>query len=267
MADPFQDVDAAGPEFIKMFADAMDTRQNDPTMEQIVADYLAKIDCAPDSRIIEVGAGAGAVTRRIAAHAAPAPVIGFDPSSGFIQEARNRGAAYANLTFQVADGASLPLEDDTVDAVIMHTVLTHVTDPNILIEEAKRILKPGGVLIVSDSDFSKGTFSTFPNDPLDMCAREFCSSFVTDPFLVGKIRTLLTESGLSVSHFEVRSRVVTTPDQMLPWVEVTTKLMVERVDIGQELADALVAEHNRRADAGTLYGYQAFATVVATKPS
>jgi len=40
MADPFQNVDAAGPEFIKMFADAMDARQSDPSMEAIVANYL-----------------------------------------------------------------------------------------------------------------------------------------------------------------------------------------------------------------------------------
>ena len=40
MADPFQDVDAAGADFIKSFADSMDARQSDPTMERIVAAYL-----------------------------------------------------------------------------------------------------------------------------------------------------------------------------------------------------------------------------------
>ena len=37
MADPFQDVDAAGAEFISAFADSMDARQADPTMEKIVS--------------------------------------------------------------------------------------------------------------------------------------------------------------------------------------------------------------------------------------
>ena len=42
MADPFQDVDAAGEEFIASFADSMDARQSDPKMEEIVAIYLSK---------------------------------------------------------------------------------------------------------------------------------------------------------------------------------------------------------------------------------
>lgn len=265
MADPFQDVDAAGPEFIRIFADSMDVRQSDPAMEQIVAAYLSRLDFAKGSLTIEIGAGAGAVSRRIAARAAPARVIGIDPSQGFVEEARLRGAEHANLSFQAADGADLPLEDGSVDHAIIHTVLTHVTDPAALIAEACRVLKPGGSLVVCDADFSKATLASFPDDPLDCCARAFVREFVTDAFLVGKLRGLLTGAGLVLDHFDVRSRVVVTRQQMMPWVELTTRAMVERGDIAPALADALKSEMDRRADAGSLYGYQAFATAVATK--
>ncbi|MEO0743972.1 MAG: methyltransferase domain-containing protein, partial [Pseudomonadota bacterium] len=107
MADPFQDVDAAGAEFITLFADAMDVRQAEPVMEEIVAAYLAMLPLGPDATVIEVGAGAGAVSRRIAAHAAPAKVIGFEPSHGFVAEARSRAEGLANLSFQQADGTDL----------------------------------------------------------------------------------------------------------------------------------------------------------------
>ena len=60
MADPFQNVDAAGPEFIKLFADSMDQRQADPTMERIVAAYLGHLNVTDASTVVEVGAGAGA---------------------------------------------------------------------------------------------------------------------------------------------------------------------------------------------------------------
>lgn len=265
MPDPFQNVDAAGPEFIKLFADSMDVRQADPTMEKIVADYLARIDLAPDSLIIEVGAGAGAVSRRIAAHAAPARVVGYEPSEGFVAEAIQRAASHPNLSFQVADGSDLPDADGSVDVVIMHTVLTHVTAPDKLISDALRVLKSGGRLVVCDADFSKATLSSFPNDPLDACARAFVHEFVTDPFLVGKLRGLIADAGLDLIHFNVESRVVTEAAQMLPWVELTTQNMVHRGEISADLADALRVEHNRRAEAGTLYGYQAFATAIATK--
>ncbi|MEL7130862.1 MAG: methyltransferase domain-containing protein [Pseudomonadota bacterium] len=265
MPDPFQNVDAAGPEFIKLFADSMDVRQSDATMEKIVADYLGRLDLPAQSLIVEIGAGAGAVTRRIAARAMPARVVGYEPSKGFVAEARRRGADHANLSFEVADGSDLPDADASVDVAIMHTVLTHVTAPDTLIAEAVRVLKPGGTLVVCDADFSKATLSTCPNDPLDACARAFVQEFVTDPFLVGKLRSLIDDAGLDLFHFQVQSRVVTDAVQMLPWVDMTTQNMVKRGEIGAELADALKAEYHRRAEAGTLYGYQAFATAIATK--
>lgn len=265
MADPFQDVDAAGADFIKSFADSMDVRQNDPTMERIVADYLAKLEFSADTLTVEVGAGAGAVTRRIAAQAAPGKVIGFEPSKGFVAEAKARAKGHDNLTFTLADGADLPLEDASVDHLVMHTVLTHVTDPAVLVAEAARVLKPGGHLVICDADFSKAALGNFPHDPLDSCAKIFVAEFVTDPFAVAKLRGLAQDAGFDVQQFEVVSRTVTTAAQMLPWVAETTKLMVARGQIGQGMADALVTEHDRRAACGTLYGYQAFATLIAKR--
>lgn len=265
MADPFQNVDAAGEEFISLFADSMDVRQSDPTMESVVAHYLKHLDLGPQSLTIEIGAGAGAVTRRIAA-ASQGQVIGFEPSTGFVAEARKRAADIPNVRFDVADGAALPLDDGIADGVVIHTVLTHVTEPVALVREAVRVLKPGGTLAVCDIDFSKGTLASFVHDPLDACAQTFTSHFVTDKYLVGKLRALLQSEGLEVTHFGMDSRVVTTPEQMMPWVVMSTQVMVDRGDIGQGLADALVAEYNRRAEAGSLYGYQAVATAVAGKP-
>lgn len=266
VADPFQNVDAAGPEFIRLFADSMDVRQADPTMEAIVADFLGRLNLGPGNLLIEVGAGAGAVTRRIAAHAAPAQVIGFEPSQGFVDEAILRATGHENLRFEVADGADLPLTDDCADAVIMHTVLSHVVDPMPLIAEATRVLKPGGALVVCDADFSKASLASFENDPLDACAREFVRHFVTDAHIIGKLRGLLKRAGLQLDHFDATSRVVMTAQQMLPWVDLTAQNMAERGDIGPELAAALVAEHNRRAENGSLYGHQVFGTAIAHKP-
>ncbi|WP_204115651.1 class I SAM-dependent methyltransferase [Shimia biformata] len=265
MADPFQDPDAAGPEFIKLFADSMEVRQSDPVMEAVVADYLSKLTFAPDGLTVETGAGAGAVTRRIAAHAAPARVLGYDPSTGFVAEARDRAAGIDNLAFEVADGAQLPLPDACADHVIMHTVLTHVPDPAALISEAQRVLKPGGHLVICDVDFSKASLASFANDPLDACAREFVRVFVTDPFVVGKLGRLIDGAGLTQVEFTVQSRVVSSTSQMLPWVDLVANGMQANGDISPEFAAALIAEHNRRLAAGTLYGYQAIATAIARR--
>lgn len=266
MTDPFQNVDAAGPEFIRVFANAMEVRQSEPAMETIVARYLDKLAFSEGSLTVEVGSGAGAIARRIADRAAPGAVIGFEPSKGFVEEARIRAEGVENLSFEVADGAALPLPDDAADAVVMHTVLSHVDKPDTLIGEACRVLRSGGRLVICDADFSKSTLSSFANDPLDICAREFTSHFVTDAYLVGKLRQLIADAGLILEDFTHETRVSSTREGMRPWVDRVTSLMVERGDIGQPLADAFVAEFERRADNGTLYGYQVFATAIALKP-
>lgn len=261
MADPFQNVDAAGEEFVTAFADSMDARQSDPTMESIVSRYLSKLQFPKGSLTVEVGAGA--VTRRIAAKAKPERVVGFEPSSGFVKEARERVQMHANVSFEVADGTALPLKDSSVQNLVLHTVLTHVERPSLLLKEARRVLDPDGCLVICDADFSKASLCSSASDPLDVCARAFISEFVTDPHIVAKLRPLMTDAGFVVADFDVQSRTIADNDQMLPWVEETAKKMLARGDIGQELFDGLVSEYKRRAAAGTLYGYQVFATAIA----
>ena len=100
MADPFQNVDAAGADFIKIFADAMDLRQNDPTMEKIVATYLEALALENPADVIEIGAGAGAVSRRIAAQFPKAKITGYEPSQGFVTEARSFHRAKWSIRWQ-----------------------------------------------------------------------------------------------------------------------------------------------------------------------
>lgn len=266
MTDPFQDVDAAGPEFTSIFADTMDARQAHPDMERIVAAYLDALSFPPGSLTVEIGSGAGAVSRRIAARAAPEPVIGFDPSEGLTAEARKRGASYANLSFEVTSGAELPLDDGAAQNVIMHTVLSHVPDPALLLAEAARVLAPGGRLVVCDSDFSRATLGTSENDPLDACAREFVRTHVTHPRLFGVIRPQTEAAGFRIETFGLDTRLVTDAIGMSPWVVLTARAMAERGEIGEDLAGALVAEYARRAEAGTLCGAQFFFTLIAGKP-
>ena len=265
MSDPFQNVDAAGEEFAALFADAMDTRQSEATMEGVVSTYLSALSFSADTLTVENGCGAGAVTQRIARAAAPGRVLGCDISKRFIETARDRVGHLANLRFEVTDGA-LPVGDAAADHVIMHTLLTHVPEPDVLIADAVRVLKPGGKLVICDMDFAKGTLASFPNDPLGMMSAAFVTDYVTDPFITGKLRPLATAAGLSVDSFSLVARPVTEGDGMLPWVVATGKDMVSRGEIGQPLADALVSEYQRRREAGTLYGFQVVATLVATKP-
>ena len=58
---------------------------------------------------------------------------------------------------------------------------------------------------------------------------------------------------------------MTDADGMLVWAAPRQRHDARHGEIGQPLADALVAEYQRRKEAGTLYGHQPFATLIAKR--
>jgi arsenite methyltransferase len=265
MQDPFQNVSVAGPEFIEVFARQLEVRAAEPAMVAIVEAYLDELRWDGIGLAVEVGCGTGPIARRMAARSSQARILGIEPSSELLDHARRLAVGVGNLTFEVGDGAALALRDGAVDAIVFHTVLCHVVAPSELLAEALRVLKPGGTLVVCDADFSKASLAGFDFDPLQACADLFVANYVTDRYLVAKLRTLAKNAGFRLKQFRITSRAVIEADGMLVWVRLGSALMLDRGEIGQPLADALVSEYERRKMAGTLYGHLPFATLIATK--
>lgn len=266
MKDPFQDVDSFGSDFVDVVVQALEVRAAEEHMIPIVERYLDDLNWERSGVHLEIGTGSGAIARRMALRAVAGTVIGLDPSEGLISVAKELGVKLANLTFEVADGGSTRFSDSSIDSVVMHTVLSHVPDPAELLEEAFRVLKSGGRLVVSDADFEKTSFGNFEGDPLKSCGEYFIRNFVTRPYLISEIRKLTAAAGFAVHDFRVDSRVTTETDGGLVLVKMSTNQMVEQGLIAEELANALMAEYTRRRDGRTLYGHQPFGTLVASKP-
>lgn len=267
MSDPFEDVDAASAETIEIIATALEIRAEDPSMTPVIEAYLDLLSVPDGGHIVDIGSGTGGITRRIADRFPAASIVGLEPSAALTTTAKELAGDRSNLTFAVGDGTDLDLEDACADIAILHTVLSHVTDPKPLMAEAARILRPGGTLVICDADFSKATMGIVPGDPLGSCADAFVSGAVTDPWLAGKLKPLVGEAGLSVTHFSVLNRVITNGMCALVWVRMSSARMVSDGVIGQPLADALEAEYIRRAEAGVLYSFLPFVTLMATKPA
>lgn len=139
-------------------------------------------------------------------------------------------------------------------------------NPPQLVSEAVRILRPGGTLVICDADFSKAMMSVVPGDPLGSCAEAFVDGSVTHPWLTGKLKSLVSSVGLSVTSFSILNRVVTDGMGAMAWVRMSSNRLVSEGVIGQPLAEALEAEYVRRAEAGLLYSFLPFVTLIASKP-
>ena len=97
-------------------------------------------------RIVDVGCGDGSATHLVTKLDARNTVIGVDWSATALSQARARGL----LVVQGGvDTAGLPLPDGSADVVIMSALIEHLVDTDAAIDEARRVLRPGGVLLLS----------------------------------------------------------------------------------------------------------------------
>src|SRR5687767_1693770 len=102
--------------------------------------------------VLECGCGVGSITLDIAELVAPGRVVGIDMNESQLAIARKNAAArgLSNVSFERGNVYSLHFSDATFDAVLAHTLLIHLNDPLSALKEMRRVLKPGGVIGVSD---------------------------------------------------------------------------------------------------------------------
>ena len=134
------------------------------------------------ARIVDYGCGYGRVAGLVRGHGFGG-VEGFDVSAGLVERARR---AYPDLRFEtLTRPPGLPIADGEVDAVLLIAVLTCVpTDAGQreLIGELRRVLRPGGLLYVSDvllqadernvgryREFGHGPYGVFKTDDGAVC--------------------------------------------------------------------------------------------------
>src|SRR5262249_52389651 len=137
-------------------------------MKQLLRDALA---LAPGMTALEVGFGTGDDAREMAERVAPTGhITGIDPSAVMLEEARRRAAGSALLlTFALGDGQHLDFPDNTFDRCRCERVLQHVPDPVQAIREMVRVTRPGGRVVVADTDDA----AMVTSDPITQALCEF----------------------------------------------------------------------------------------------
>jgi SAM-dependent methyltransferase len=110
-----------------------------------VSRVLRLLDAGPSHTVLELGSGAGNVIER----AAGGKKFALDLSRRMSQRALKRLGRKASVV--QADGEAIPFRDATIDRVICSSVLSHALNPEKLLAESFRVLKPGGRLVVSVS--------------------------------------------------------------------------------------------------------------------
>ncbi|MFM9372282.1 class I SAM-dependent methyltransferase [Streptomyces sp. Da 82-17] len=119
----------------------------------------------PHMAVLDVGCGPGTITADLAALVPEGRVTGVDAAPGILDRARATAAERGldNVEFAVADVHALDFPDATFCVAHAHQVLQHVGDPVQALRELRRVVKPGGIVAVRDSDYAAMTW--YPQVP------------------------------------------------------------------------------------------------------
>ena len=116
------------------------------------AGLLALAKLAPGEHVLDLACGTGLVTLDAARSVGPhGTVLGTDISGQMIEIARQRAAdqQLSNATFQRMDAQTLDLPDATFDVALCALGLMYVPEPHQAVKEWRRVLKPGGRVVVA----------------------------------------------------------------------------------------------------------------------
>jgi SAM-dependent methyltransferase len=153
-----------------------------------------------NARILDVGAGTGEFSARVAAHFPEAQVLGVELLPGSVEIARQRNAALdPRLRFEVGDAFHLSFPDNSFDLVANRHMVQSVPHVDRILSELVRVARPGGHVHVLAEDYSMLHMMSGPLDP-DVFWRkgpvEFAERTGTDARIGRRTWTLMRAAGL-----------------------------------------------------------------------
>jgi SAM-dependent methyltransferase len=188
-------------------------------------------------------------------------VLGIDVSDQMIALARER---WPHCEFRVGDAYALPVEDGKAAGYRADKVIHALADPGRALDEARRVLAPGGRVVLCGQDWD--TLVTDSSDPelTRTIVRERADQ-VPSPRAARQYRNLLLDAGFRDVTVEVHTGVF-TGGSFLPVLTRLAEVCCERGAITRAQADAWTTDQRERAEADRLFAAVPIFMAAATSP-
>jgi len=119
----------------------------------VAREFVSWLSLPPSLRWVDVGCGTGALTDAILSNASPERVDSLDASETFLSHAKQR-IVDPRVHFRISDARELPLADVSSDAAVSGLVLNFVPQPERMLKEMVRVVRPGGVIALYVWDYA-----------------------------------------------------------------------------------------------------------------
>lgn len=161
--DPHRFINELDDAAVERLVGRLESRARDAVFTALFDKYANALALPAHATVLEAGCGTGAMLRRLARRDDfGARALGVDHCPAFVEAAARFARAEGisdRVSFRVGDAHALAIDDESFDAVIAHTLISHVSDPRQVLLELARVVRRGGKLVVFDGDYASMTFA------------------------------------------------------------------------------------------------------------
>lgn len=162
---------------------------------------LRDVNFLPGDRILEIGCGAGAVLGVLGQAFPQLQLAGIDLQASQIAYARQHleNLGLLNVDLQVGNASQLPWTDESFNYIYNIWFLEHISNPEPILQEAYRVLKPGGTIMLNETDYR--TILIYPESADYRYLQDALCKLLLDsggnPYIGRRLGLLLQKAGFS----------------------------------------------------------------------
>jgi ubiquinone/menaquinone biosynthesis C-methylase UbiE len=218
------------------YLSADDTSENRVAADRLTDLVIGKTGLTAGSKLLDIGCGIGQPAFRLL-ETADVQIVGISNNEPQLEIANKRAEAKGladKVRFEFADGQALPFDDDSFDAVWIFETIMHM-DRLKCLGEALRVLKPGGILVVTDQLQIGGE----PSAAAAAKIEQFLSSMQASPLLdADAYAALIRDAGLElVELVDLSANAKPTGQRMIDSVNTRWDELI--ATYGEEVAPIL----------------------------
>lgn len=153
VANMIESPPASKADIARGFGKARGTYERASRLQRLMGDVLLEMLVNPSGqngvsgRVLDLGCGTGWFTRKLADWGGGVLVTGVDLSPDMVRYARGRSPS--DVAWLVADAEAVPLPEHSCDLIFSNLMIQWCADPKAVLQECRRLLRPGGTLVLS----------------------------------------------------------------------------------------------------------------------
>jgi len=190
------------PEVVEAMAVRLEGRRASSRYMSMLHDYLDRLDLKATDKVLVIGAGTGVEVREIIRRPGFGGVItALELSKQLVAVGQRKAVEEGvddRIVWKVGDAHAIDAADACFDLVIAHTVISHVDAPDRVMAEARRVLRPGGTLVVFDGDYATYTFGTLDPEQGRLWDERIIRAMIANPRVMRTLPRVFRHLGLDL---------------------------------------------------------------------